>query len=80
MKYPTYAWQQPYIAAVCETDDDKMPGHILEAVSAIEQRLLSPVERGSEEERAIQNTQRALETLKAERCNGAQKSNGNGHY
>jgi hypothetical protein len=63
-----YAWQEPYMAAVRETDDANMPGRILEATSAIEQRLLSPVEPGSEEDRAIQNAQRGLAALRAERC------------
>jgi hypothetical protein len=65
---PIYAWQEPYMAAVRETDDANMPGRILEATSAIEQRLLSPVEPGSEEDRAIQKAQRGLAALRAERC------------
>ena len=77
MSLPTYAWQEPYIAAVRETDDEKMLGRILEATSAIEQRLLSPVEPGSEEDRAIKKAERGLATLRAERY--APKSNGNGN-
>jgi hypothetical protein len=52
MRYPTYIWQGPYMAAVRETDDTKMPVLIYEAVAAIEQRLLSQLtlrrERDSE--------------------------------
>jgi hypothetical protein len=53
MSHPTVFWEEPYIAAIYETDDANMAGRILEATSAIEQRLLSPVEPGSEEDRAI---------------------------
>ena len=60
-----YSWQAAYLAAVCETDDSLMDGRILEARAAIEQRLLSPIE--GEEYRAIENAEKALEELKAER-------------
>jgi hypothetical protein len=77
---PTYAWQEPYIAAVHETDDAKMPGLIYEAAAAIEQRLLSPIESGSDEDRAIQNAQTALQILRAERCAPYSNGNGNGAF
>jgi predicted component of type VI protein secretion system len=51
-----YAWQQPYFEAVMETDDSKMPHHIMEAIASIEQRLLSPIDRNSEEFRALEST------------------------
>ena len=79
MGHPTYAWQEPYTAAILETDDAKMPAHILEATAAIEQRLLSPVE-SSEEQRAIRNAQEGLATLRGERCASKSKGNGNGHF
>jgi hypothetical protein len=60
-----YPWQAAYLAAVCETDDSLMDGRILEDRSALEQRLLSPIE--GEEYRAIENAERALEVLRAER-------------
>jgi hypothetical protein len=68
-----YPWQAAYLAAACETDDSLMDGRILEARSALEQRLLSPVE--GEEYRAIKNAERALEVLRAERIH---KSAGSG--
>ena len=77
MSHPTYLWEEPYIAAIYETDDANMAGRILEATSAIEQRLLSPVEPGLEEDRAIKMLKAGLRLLRAERC--APKSNGNGH-
>jgi hypothetical protein len=62
-----YAWQQAYLAAVCETDDAKMMGRILEARAAIEQRLLVPIEEDSVEHRDLLAAQKALEVLKSER-------------
>ena len=68
MTLPIYPWQQPYLQAVQETDDAKMPHHLMEAIAAIEQRLLSPIDKNSLEYRAIENTRRGIEVLRAERC------------
>ena len=68
MALPIYAWQQPYLQAVQETDDSKMPHHLMEAIAAIEQRLLSPIDKSSLEYRAIENTRRGIEVLRSERC------------
>jgi hypothetical protein len=68
-------WQAAYMAAVYETDDSLMEGRILEARAALEQRLLSPIE--GEEYRAIENAERALDVLRAERihkCVGLESS------
>jgi len=66
MSYPeTYSWQQAYLAAVLETDSDLMPLQIYEALAAIEQRLLSPMD--AIERRAVDDAQTGLLTLKAER-------------
>jgi hypothetical protein len=86
MSNATYSWEELYMAAIYETDNANMPGRILEAVSAIEQRLLSPVEHGSGEDQAIKNAQHGLATLRAERCasksngDGNGNGNGNGHF
>src|ERR1700685_4589548 len=61
----TYSWQQAYLAAVLETDNDLMPLRIYEALAAIEQRLLSPMD--AIEQRAVDDAQTGLLTLKAER-------------
>ena len=61
----TYSWQQAYLAAVLETDNDLMSLRIYEALAAIEQRLLSPTE--AVEQRVIDDAQTGLLTLKAER-------------
>jgi hypothetical protein len=63
----THLWLPAYTSAVLETDDALMPTRIYEALAAIEQRLLRPIETDSTEYREIENTQRGLLTLKAER-------------
>jgi hypothetical protein len=65
---PIYSWQQPYVEAVQETDNSKMPHHLMEAAAAIEQRLLSPIDKNSSEYQEIQNARRGIETLRRERC------------
>jgi hypothetical protein len=62
-----YLWFESYLNAICETDDTRAAGRILEARSALEERLLSPVAPGSEEETAIKNAQLGLRILTAER-------------
>jgi hypothetical protein len=67
MDQTNHLWFPAYWAAVCETDDSLMHGRILEALAALEQRLLSPIAADSEEYGAIRNAGKALETLRAER-------------
>jgi hypothetical protein len=59
-----YLWQDDYIAALAEMDPAKQRERVYKAVVAIEQRRLSPVEPGSEEDQALQRAGRALEILK----------------
>ena len=61
----TYLWQTVSFAAALETDNAAMPTRIYEALAAIEQRRLNPIEAGGIEERELENAQRALLTLKA---------------
>lgn len=56
-----------YEAAVFETDHALMPGRILEALAAIEQRLLSPIDIDGHEFESIVRAQNGLQTLGAER-------------
>jgi hypothetical protein len=58
-----YLWFESYQNAICETDETKKAGLLLEARSALEQRLLSPVRSNSEEEVAINNALEALAML-----------------
>jgi len=64
MTLPIYPWQEPYLAAAQETDDAKRSCHLLEALAAIEQRLLSPIDVNSLEYKAIQNTRRGIDVLR----------------
>jgi hypothetical protein len=65
-----YLWHPAYLSAVLETDNALMPTRIYEALAAIEQRLLSPIEAGGIEHREMENAQRGLLTLRAERVGG----------
>lgn len=62
-----YSWQVAYQSAILETDDAAISLRIYEALAAIEQRRLSFLEIGGEEERALEDAERELLTLKAER-------------
>jgi len=70
----SYAWEQKYFAAVCETDDAMIMSRILEAREAIEQRLLVPIEVDGPEDRELTAAQKALELLKAERIDSGESS------
>jgi hypothetical protein len=50
-----------------ETDNAVIPQRIYEALAAIEQRRLSDLEPGGEEDRALEDAERGLLALKAER-------------
>jgi hypothetical protein len=59
-----YLWQDDYIAALAETDPVRQLQRVYQAIVAIEQRRLSPVESGSEENQAIERAEKALMILK----------------
>lgn len=59
-----YSWQDDYIAALAEMDPGKQRHYVYRAMAAIEQRRLSPLEPGSEEDQAIERAERALAILK----------------
>ena len=65
-----YLWQHDYIAALAETDPAKQRQRVYEAIVAIEQRLLSPLELGSEEHQALESAARALKRLKKSMSEG----------
>jgi hypothetical protein len=56
-------WQQPYTAAIWETDSLSITGRIYEALSAVEERRLSPVEPGSDEDRALTEADTGIQSL-----------------
>jgi diacylglycerol kinase family enzyme len=62
-----YGWQAVYVRATLETDDLLITGRIYEALSAIEQRRLSPVERNSDEDCALNNAEVGMKALITER-------------
>ena len=63
----TYPWQAAFHAVILETDPAAMPLRVFDALSAIEERRLRPVDPGSDEERALENAKQSILTLKAER-------------
>jgi hypothetical protein len=75
---PVYLWHPAYLCAVLETDNERMPTRIYEALAAIEQRRLNPIETGSIEHREMENAQRGLLTLRAERVGGGRAPAGAG--
>jgi hypothetical protein len=62
-----YLWDAAYQAAILETDDTAISLRIYEALAAIEQRRLSYLDINEEEERALEDAERGLLALKAER-------------
>jgi hypothetical protein len=65
MKNSTYAWRESYVHAVLETNPGLKFVQICEAVAAIEQRRLSPVET-EEERRALENAWEGVRALISE--------------
>jgi hypothetical protein len=63
-----YWWWVCYIEAVLETDPNLKVGRIYEAIAAIEQRLLSPIELGSDEAIALKVANAGVARLKSEAC------------
>jgi hypothetical protein len=64
-----YKWQEPYAAAVLETDRSKLAQHISQAATAINARVqeLHQDHMGTPEERtAIEDALRSLELLRKE--------------
>jgi 7,8-dihydro-6-hydroxymethylpterin-pyrophosphokinase len=61
-----YRWQQTYFKAVLEDDDSRMPHRLLEALTAMEQRLSRPIDEQSDEYKALQETWVEVRTLLTE--------------
>jgi hypothetical protein len=62
-----YGWQSVCVRAIFEKDDLLITGRIYEAISAIEQRRLSPVERNSDEDCALNDAEVGIKALITER-------------
>lgn len=65
-----YWWEACFIEAKLETDESLKLARIYEAIAAIEQRLLSPVDPGSDEDIKLKAAQAGLARLKSGMCNG----------
>ena len=62
-----YAWRAAYRAAILETDPAKMPARIDAAQKALQERL-AEIEVYNSERQEIENAQRGLAILQAERA------------
>ena len=60
-----YLWHPAYVAAILETDESCIAARVYEALAAIEQRHLVPLDE--DEERALRNARLGLAVLKGER-------------
>lgn len=60
-----YSWQAAYTAVVLETNPARLPLKLYEALSACEERRLSPI--GAEEEKALSEAEQVLRLLQTER-------------
>ena len=67
MMKPSYAWRECYVQAVLETNPELKFVQICEAVAAIEQRRLSPIE-SDEERREVENAWEGVQALISESC------------
>jgi hypothetical protein len=63
----TYRWQSVCVRAISETDNSLTTARIYEALSAIEQRRLSPVEKNSDEDCALNDVEVRIKALITER-------------
>ena len=62
-----FSWQGDYIAALLETDESKLTPRVYEAIAAIEQRLLTPLDPHSEEALTIKQAQKVLAFIRTEK-------------
>jgi hypothetical protein len=63
----TYGWQTVCVCAMLEKDDLLITRRIYEAISALEQRRLSPVESNSDEDCALNEAEVGIKALITER-------------
>jgi hypothetical protein len=60
----TYPWQMAYVFAILETDESTMRSRLYEAIAAVEQRRLVPV--NSDEGIALADAEAGLQILISE--------------
>jgi hypothetical protein len=73
MTEQSYSWQIAYRGAVLETDPAALPGKVLEAVSACEQRRLSPID--ADEAKALAEAEQVLRMLQNEQPDSSNPQN-----
>lgn len=67
MLIPHYSWRECYVHAVLETDPELKFAKIFDAISAIEQRRLSPIET-DQERWELENADQGIQALISERA------------
>jgi hypothetical protein len=75
-----YGWQSVYVRAILETDDLLINERIYEAISALEQRRLSPVESNSDEDCALNDAEVGIKALITERADRSVWDAAPGHW
>ena len=75
-----YRWQSVCVRAILEKDALLITGRIYEALSAIEQRRLSPVESNSDEDCALNEAEVGIKALFTERTDGFARNATPGHW
>ena len=75
-----YSWQSVYVQALLETDDSLMTERIYEAISALEQRRLNPVESNSDEDCALNKAEAGIKALITERMDRFVRNAIPGHW
>jgi hypothetical protein len=75
-----YGWQSVYVRAILETDDLLINERIYEAISALEQRRLSPVESNSDEDCALNDAEAGIKALITERTDKFGWNATSGHW
>ena len=75
-----YGWQSACARAILERDDLLIIKRIYEAISAIEQRRLSPVESNSDEDCALNDAEVGIKALITERTEKFVRNAATGHW
>jgi|HubBroStandDraft_5_1064220.scaffolds.fasta_scaffold52248_3 hypothetical protein len=60
-----YPWQSAYLSAILEFDPVKITYRIDQAVRVIEERMIMPVEPGSEEHQALEDARLGIAIMKS---------------
>jgi hypothetical protein len=75
---PLSPWRTAYACAIFETDLQRIPLRISDALAAINERLGAPMEIGGIEQKSIEAAQRVLATLKVDQGDAQRSAAANG--